>query len=147
MPASDPMPVFEPVTARRVVATPTALDSIPTEPGRTCLRLAPDEMLIISDAGPIDSNPAGATTTGATQTVDQHAIDVDDASWSGAWVETDVVLDFLSWATTWPLAVERPLLLQGMAAGVPAKVWLPPDGPSLVLVPTPLAHDLQERWR
>ncbi|HUG87038.1 MAG TPA: hypothetical protein VMM13_20890 [Euzebya sp.] len=147
------MPDFDPIAARRVVATPDALDALGADPSTTCLRLAPDEVLIISDSTASDSATVDAVLTG-----DRHAIAVEDAGWCAARCEEAVVRDFLSWATTWRLpkrgaadtgevvGTDRPLLLQGMAAGVPVKVWLSGEGHALVLVPTPMAHDLQERW-
>ncbi|CAN5368143.1 hypothetical protein BH23ACT9_BH23ACT9_16570 [soil metagenome] len=140
------MPVFEPVRARRVVATPAALDAVAPNGstsghGPLWLRLAPDEVLVIGDT----TRPP-CPSVGAVRVADPHAIDVLDAGWSGARCDEDVVLDFLSWSTTWPLGGQRPLLLQGMAAGVPVKAWLPGSGQALVLVATAQSYDLQQRW-
>lgn len=142
MPASDPVPDFQVLKARRVVAEPAALDALQADhrPG-PWLRLAADEMLIIDPPG----GPAVAVD--GPVTADPHAIDVADAGWTGAWLDEEPLLNFLSWATTWPVGHQRPQLLQGMAAAVPVKVWLAARGPALLLVPTPVAHELAERWR
>lgn len=135
-------PAFRSVPVRRVVAAPQALDHAARAAGTgTWMRVAPDEVLIIEPFRSVSANP-DAPLTG-----DPHAIEVTDTGWSGARLEEDRVLDFLSWATTWRVGAERPQLLQGMAAGVGVKVWLAADSPALVLVPTPVAYELTERWR
>ena len=139
------MPAFEPVPCRRVVAKAAALDALCAAldladggaGGYVALRIAPDELFIV-----------GRQSVGRTPGVDDpHAIDVAEAGLSGAWLEAAAVTSFLTRATDWSIAPARPLLLQGMAAGVPVKVHMAEDGTALVVVPTPLAHDLEERWR
>lgn len=139
------MPAFEPISCRRVVATPAALDALCLAGefagggagGQVPVRIAPDELLIV---GPDTLGPPPLPD-------DPHAIDVAETGLSGAWLDDAPVRSFLARATTWSIEPERPLVLQGMAAGVPVKVRLGEDTAALVIVPTPLAHELEGRWR
>jgi hypothetical protein len=124
------VPAFEPRAGLRVVADPTALDGARWQGDDvTVLRFAPDDAFAIgADAVEVD---------------DRHAIVEPGAGFSGAWVDIDAVSHHLEWS----LPDERPALAQGSIAGVPAKLWLPGDGPALLLTATAYADELASRLR
>ena len=128
MPAADPSPEpgatveFERLRGLRVVANPAALDAA-TWSGEdvTVLRIAPDDAFAIDATG--------------VEVDDEHAIVEPEVGFSGAWVELDAVRSHAEWA----IPKARPALAQGNVATVPAKVWLP-DGGGTVLLITPAAY-------
>ena len=111
------MPGFEPLGGLRVVADPAALDAAGWKGDDvTVLRFAPDDAFAI-----------GADTVDID---DEHAIIESEVGYAGAWLPLDAVVPHLEW----PLPTERPALVQGFVATVPAKLWLPDDGDVLLLV-------------
>ena len=119
-----------------MVADPAALDALVARSlpaAALALRLAPDDLFIID----IDAD--------SLRIEDSHAIAVDDAGWVGARCGIDAVAPHIEWQ----LPVERPALVQGSIAGVPAKLWLPDDGDALLLTAAAYASTLAERlgWR
>jgi hypothetical protein len=121
---------LEPLPGLRVVADPAALDAARWHGGTvTVLRSAPDDAFAIG---------ADAVEVG-----DEHAIIESEAGFSGTWLDIDDVAHHLEWS----LPDERPALAQGSIAGVPAKLWLPDDGPALLLTATAYALELAGRLR
>jgi hypothetical protein len=113
-----------------VVADPAALDGARWRGDDvTVLRFAPDDAFAIGAEG-VDLD-------------DEHAIVEPETGFSGAWVAIDDVSHHLEWS----LPDERPALAQGSIAGVPAKLWLPDDGPVLLLTATAYADELASRLR
>lgn len=130
------MPALDRLHGARVVAEPAALDallagSLPA--GALALRFAPDDVFIIN----IDA--------ASLRIDDARAIAVDDAGWVGAWCGIDAVAPHIEWL----IPEERPVLVQGSIAGVPAKLWLPGDGDALLLAAAAYASTLADRlgWR
>jgi hypothetical protein len=96
----------------RVVADPAALDAARWRgEDVSVLRFAPDDALGL-----------GAS---AVDVDDVDAIVEAEAGYVGVWLSIGDLERHLEW----PLPTERPALAQGAVAGVPAKVWLPADGP------------------
>ena len=126
------MPALDRLRGVRVVAEPASLDRADWRGDDvTVLRFAPD-----------DAFGLGARTVDID---DEHAIVEDEAGFVGAWVDPAGIAPH----TEWPLPSERPALAQGSIAGVPAKLWLPADGPALLLTAAAYAHELSDRlgWR
>ena len=114
--------VFERLRGLRVVADPAAIDAAGwSGDDVTVLRIAPDDALAIDAVG--------------VEVDDEHAIVEPEIGFSGAWVELDAVRSHAEWA----IPKARPALAQGNVATVPAKVWLP-DGGGTVLLITPAAY-------
>lgn len=94
------------------------------------LRIAPDDALIVGD-GPIDVS-------------DPDSIIESDAGWCALKVSEERALGILRHNAAWEPPPDRPVLAQGMVAGLAAKVYL--DGSrSMIIVPTPFAAELEER--
>ena len=124
------MPALDRLRGLRVVADPAALDRATwTGDDVTVLRFAPDDAFAI-----------GAT---AVNVADEHAIVEDDVGCAGAWLHPAEIESNIEW----PLPADRPALAQGSIAGVPAKAWLPADGPALLLTTAAYADELAGRLR
>ena len=124
------MPEVEILLGRRVVATPAAIAGASFPPGAGGLRIAFDDVLVIGD-GPIELS-------------DEHAIIEPDSGWCALRVGEDQALAFLASHAAWEPPPTRPVLAQGMVAGLPAKVYL--DGPgSMIVVAAPFAAELEDR--
>ena len=124
------MPAAEILRGRRVVATPDAIDGAELPADAVLLRIAADDALVIGD-GPI-SLP------------DDHAIVEPDTGWCALRVSEARALRLLAHHAAWEPLPARPVLLQGMVAGLAAKVYL--DGErSMIIVATPFAGELEER--
>ncbi|MFL5779216.1 MAG: hypothetical protein ACJ761_09760 [Chloroflexota bacterium] len=125
------MPGLDTLPGRHVVAMPGSLDRATWEGTAVrVLRFAPDEALGL-----------GATSV---RTDDPEAIAVEERGFAGGHLtagELAVVLEHVEW----PLPVARPALAQGKIAGVPARLWLEPDGSAILVVQTAYAHDLLTR--
>ena len=131
------MPAPETVHGIRVVASPAALDSAVWPANVSVLRFAPDDMFVI-----------GAETLSISS---EHAIVAPESGFSGCWLNA-TELAHAAEHIDWPLpdASERPLLVQGFVAGVPAKLYLTTstgDNAALLLTNTPYAAELWERLR
>lgn len=120
----------EPLTAVRVVADPRALDGLAWPDGAATLRLAPDDVLIIGDA--------------RADVGEEHAIVEDETGLVGWWLTIDELTDRVLPHVEWPLPAARPTVVQGLVAGVPAKIWLAEDR-ALLLCAAAYAHELVER--
>jgi len=125
------VPVLNRLSATRIVAKPTVLDTAAWPKDSLVLRLAQDEALIM----PPVSNP---------NLDDSHAIVVTDNGFAGVWLPWAEAQKFLERACDWELPQQRPALAQGAVAGIPAKLWLE-AGRVLFVVPAPYIHDFEER--
>ncbi|HKY46768.1 MAG TPA: hypothetical protein VJQ79_02180 [Acidimicrobiia bacterium] len=124
------VPGAEILRGRRIVATPAAIDGARLPADAVVLRIAPDDALIVGD-GPIEVS-------------DPHSIIESDAGWCALKVSEERALTILSHHAAWEPPPHRPVLAQGMVAGLAAKVYL--DGSrSMVIVATPFAAELEER--
>jgi hypothetical protein len=121
---------LEPLHGLRVVTSQEALDTAPWTDRVVVLRFAPDDAMIL-----------GETTLDLSG---ESAIVVDEAGFVGCWLSTQELADHVLPHVDWSLPDERPVLAQGLVAGVPAKLWLTTDQ-SLLLCAAPYAHELSER--
>ena len=126
------MLALETIRGVRIVAEPPAIEGIKVADGEIVLRLAPDDAFVLID-GPLES-------------VDVEAIIVAESGFVGCWLTPAEVESRLVPHIEWPLPATRPVLAQGLIAGVPAKLWLATDR-ALLLCAAPYAHDLAERLR
>lgn len=124
------MPAAEILRGHRVVATPDAIDHAELPPDAVMFRIAPDDALVIGD-GPI-------------VVADDHAIIEPDTGWCALRVTEGRALALLAHHAAWEPPTDRPILLQGMVAGLAAKVYLDGDR-SMIVVATPFAAELEER--
>jgi len=125
---------LEPLRGLRVVADPAALDAARwgSDGGEvSVLRLAPDDLLAL-----------GARWA---EVDDEHAIVKNEAGYVGAWL-SPAALEAVVARLEWPLPTARPVLAQGLIAGVAAKLWLTADG-ALLMTAAALASELSERLR
>lgn len=130
------MLVLETLHGTRIVAAPEALDALdaatlPTSV--TVLRFAPDDVFVL-----------GAETIAISG---EHAIIAPESGFVGCWLTNDQ-LAHVAGHIDWPLPVERPALVQGFVAGVPAKIWLMSSAAgerSLLLCAAPYACELTKR--
>ena len=124
------MPVLERLRGVRVVADPTALDTARwTGAAVTVLRFAPDDAFAI-----------GATSV---EVDDEHAVIEADSGFVGAWFPVAQILPHVEWS----IPADRPALVQGSIANVPAKVWLADDGDVLLVTAAAYADELTARLR
>lgn len=129
---------FNRLAGVRVAATATALDAYQPETGMIALRFAPDELFLT----PAPDDPEGIITPIISH--DDHAIIIDDSSFSGAWVDAKQALDLLQRYCEWALPSARPAFAQGAVAGIATKLWFA-DEQVLFLVQTPYAQEMEER--
>ncbi|MFL5770626.1 MAG: hypothetical protein ACJ765_11155 [Chloroflexota bacterium] len=127
------MRALEPLPGLRVVANPRSLDRARWSGGAavTVLRLAPDEALAF-----------GATTVDID---DDNAIVEREPGFSGVRLDSAALESVLA-HVEFRLPVERPALVQGKVAGVPAKLLLDEDA-ALLVVQTAYVADLEARLR
>ena len=124
------VPVVEIINGRRVVATASAIDSGHFPPNALLLRIAPDDVLVIGD--------------GSIEVSDDAAIIEADFGWCALRVGEEQVMEIIAHRAAWSPPADRPVLVQGMIAGLAAKVYLHGDD-SLVIVATPFGTELEER--
>lgn len=124
------MRALETLTGLRVVASEEALDAAPWGDGTIVLRFAPDDAFVlgVSDA----------------QVADEHAIFARESGFVGAWFTWDELEDRVLPHIEWTVPTGRPALVQGLIAGVPAKLGLEEDR-ALLLCAAAYAHELAER--
>jgi hypothetical protein len=120
------------ISARRVAATPAALDGATWPAGSLVLRIAPDDVLIIGD--------------GVIEVTDPHAIVDEESGFAGIWMPAGEAESLLARECAWELPPAGPAFVQGMVAGLPLKMWLESDR-VLLMVPAALAHELGARLR
>ena len=115
----------------RVVATPDALDHAWFEGDVTVLRIAADEVLAL-----------GAV---AAEITDDHAIVERETAFVG-WGLSPAEFDaHVARHVEWALPTARPVLAQGLAAGMPVKLWFEHDR-VLLLVSSGLVHEAVDRF-
>jgi hypothetical protein len=124
------VPAAEILRGRRVVATPDAIDGAELPVDAVLLRIAADDALVIGD-GPIALS-------------DDHAIIEPDTGWWALRISEARALTILAHHAAWEPPPDRPVLAQGMVAGLAAKVYLDGDR-SMLIVATPFAVELEER--
>lgn len=124
------MPAPEFLLAQRVVANPGALDSAAWPSSAVVMRVAPDEALLINGAMP--------------PLEDAHALIEAEEGFVGVEMALAEVRDWLSREAEWQVPETGATFAQGMAAGLPVKVWSDGDR-ALVLTRASLKHDLDER--
>jgi hypothetical protein len=119
-------PVLEGLAGWRVVGEPASLDQL----GGTVLRFAPDDALVLGSNEIVVSDP--------------DAIVERDTGWVSSQMTEERVLDLISTHASWQAPLERPVLVQGMVAGLAVKVYL--DGnQSMIIIAAPFGHELEER--
>jgi hypothetical protein len=124
------VPAAEILRGRRILATPAAIDGVGWPAGAVVLRIAPDDVLVVGD-GPIDVS-------------DPHSIIEPDTGWCALRMSEEQALTILIHHAAWRPPPDRPVLAQGMVAGLAAKVYLDGDR-SMIIVATPFAAELEER--
>jgi nitroreductase len=134
------VPAPETIHGTRVVAPPAALDATTWPAGATVLRFAPDDAFVIEAAHH------------AVSVAGEHAIVAAESGFAGCWLnagELAHVAEHIEWPL--PTANERPMLAQGLIAGVPAKLWLTGtpagDRAALLLTNAPYTDELWKRLR
>ena len=125
------MPGLEPVAGIRVVADTASLDGArwSGDGAITPVRIAPDEVLAI-----------GAT---AVDLDDPDAIIEPEPGFSAAALDAAGLERVLA-HVEFGLPVERPAVVQGKIAGVPAKLLLRDGGDALLVVQTAYVADLED---
>ena len=121
---------FERLAATRIVADAGVLDEIEVPDGGYLVRLAPDDLLVVPPLARAD-------------VADPYAIIEPEAGFSAAWFDRSE-LPGLQALSVWEFPRSRPAFAQGHLAGIPVKTLFD-EGGVLVLVPTVLAHHLDER--
>jgi len=124
------VPAVEVINGRRVVAAPAAIDSGRFPSNALLLRIAPDDILVIGD--------------GSIELADDAAIIEADAGWCALRVSEEQAKEIIAHHAAWNPPSHRPVMIQGMIAGLPAKVYLDGDD-SLIMVATPFAAELEAR--
>lgn len=118
----------EALSGVRVVASPDTLDALAWPDGVAALRLAPDDLFVL-DGAHFEVAPA---------------VVEEETGFVGWWLTLEELHDHVLEHVDWPLPVSRPVLAQGLIAGVPAKLWLTQDR-ALLLCAAAYAHELEER--
>jgi hypothetical protein len=113
------------------VAKPSALDVAVWTTCTIAMRIAPDEMLVVS--GPVPELSG-----------DPHAIVEPDAGFFRMWIPIAKARALLARTCEWELPGHTPAFAQGSVAGLPVKLWFEAER-VLFLVPAPYAHDFEER--
>lgn len=124
------MPGRERLPVTRLVSTPVALDAAAWPEHAIVMRTAPDEVLLIGGAAP--------------DLEDEWAIVLDDAGWSGVWLDAELGETFLRHACEWRPPSERPAFAQGMVAQLAVKIWFEQDRMLLVTIQT-VGDELADR--
>lgn len=120
--------------AWRVVALPAALDAAARDE-EAMIRVAADEALFLCDDPPDRIGIA-----------DPSAIVVTDDGWSGSWMSLSAFHLLCAHAIDYPIPTTRPVVIQGLIAGVPAKVWIRDDDEDVLLfTQAAFAHELTAR--
>lgn len=122
------MPAVEALSGLRVVASPAALDGAAWPEGARVLRLAEDEALVLG-ADRVD-------------VADPHALVELETGLCGAEMDRAALEVWLEREAEWQAPNFG--LGQGMAAGLPVKVWLE-EGRALLLTRGSLAAELEGR--
>ena len=119
----------EPLIGARIVAAAGVLDALlPLPEGRVALRFAADELFVLGRY---------------TAIVPEPGIVEDEHGFVGWWLTPDELAE-VAHHVEWTIPVTRPVLAQGLVAGVPARLWLTDDR-TLLLCAAAYAHELVER--
>ena len=121
-----------------MVASAAAIDSAPWRADTIVLRLAPDDVFVLSQ---LPDDAAIAHITAA----DSHAIVEVESGFVGCWLSAAELTKVAS-HIEWHLPDQRPSLAQGYVAGVPAKLWLDHER-TLLFCASPYTCELTERLR
>ena len=132
MPATEIVPTLEILRGWRIIADPTALDSVTWPVTAHVVRISPDDVYVIGSVEP--AVPA-----------DPYAIITPELGFAGVGLSPAEVAAVAQEHIEWPLPSMRPALAQGQIAGVPAKLELHVDGSALLLVACAARHELQAR--
>lgn len=124
----------EPLRVVRIVATPESLDRVEWPEGAAVCRIASDELLLLDH----DQIPASIRID------DPHAIIRSDTGWVGVTMGVADARMWLSRTADWPPPERCPACVQGLAAGLPVKMWWTPESVR-VFVPAPYAAEFSER--
>ncbi|MGH2465922.1 MAG: hypothetical protein ACRDGI_10715 [Candidatus Limnocylindrales bacterium] len=127
------MLALETIPGVRIVADSAVLDGMVVAEGAVVLRFAPDEAFAIMP------KPGGDVDEGSPK-----AMVVRETGFVGCWLTPDELTVRVLAHVDWALPAHRPMLVQGLVAGVPAKLWLE-TGRALLLCAAPYAHELEER--
>ena len=115
----------------RVVAGAESLDSIEWPEDALVLRLARDEVLVLTELNELVVS-------------DEHVIVEEEAGFSGTNLSDTEFEQLVRPHIDWAIPTARPSLAQGLIAGVPCKLWFADDS-VLVLCLTAHAHELAAR--
>lgn len=118
--------------ALRILARPAALDALALPDDAIALRLADDDLLLL---GPPAEPP---------RPDDPDAIVARDTGFAVLRLDAADAAVVLERHAGWPLPAERPALVLGPVAGIPARVLLR-DGDALLVVHAGLVAELEER--
>ena len=118
------------LTMTRIVGTAVSLDALTLPDDVIFLRLAPDEAYIYPPT--------------KVELSDEWAIVKQDSGMAGAWMPAEMMTDLLERLCEWEVPTVRPVLCQGMVAGLPAKLWVEKER-ALLLVPGSLLAEMEAR--
>lgn len=118
----------EKIAGTRIVASAEVLNGMTLPDTLGALRIAGDELLVLGSFMLATAEPTIIET---------------EAGLVGWWLTEDDLAE-VHLHVEWAVPDHRPVLLQGLIAGVPAKLWLAEDR-SLLLCATAYAHELMER--
>jgi hypothetical protein len=118
----------EPVTATRIVASAEVLNGMTLPDTLGALRIATDELFVLGSFMVATAEPT---------------IIEAEAGFVGWWLSEHELAEVVH-HVEWAVPNTRPVLLQGLIAGVPAKLWLTEDR-SLLLCAAAYAHEIVER--
>lgn len=118
--------------ALRILARPEALDALDLPDAVVALRLADDDLLLLDPPADL------------TRPADDDAIVERDTGFAVLRLDAVDAARVLERHAGWPRPAERPALVLGPVAGIPARVLLRDDD-ALVVVHATLAAELEER--
>ena len=118
----------EPIAGTRIVASAEVLNGMTLPETLGALRIAGDELFVLGSFMLATSEPTIIET---------------EAGLVGWWLSEDELAE-VRHHVEWAVPATRPVLLQGLVAGVPAKLWLSEER-SLLLVAAAYADELMER--
>jgi hypothetical protein len=118
----------EPIAGTRIVASAEVLNGMTLPDTLGALRVASDELFV----------PGSFMVATAEPTIIEP-----EAGIMGWWLAEDELAEVLH-HVEWAVPDTRPVLLQGLVAGVPAKLWLSEDR-SLLICAAAYAYELVER--
>lgn len=124
------MPAPEILPGVRVVASPSSLAAAAWPDGMPVLPLADDEVLVLGEA--------------SVEVADPEALILPEEGFCGVTMEREVLEAWMEREAEWPLPTTRAYFAQGMAAGLPVKVWVD-GGQALLVTRASLSRDLEDR--